>query len=445
MKTFVDCLLPEQWRKVIEHLTIMQDTCSLAMVNKRFYKLVEMDFKQLCYDHVVYRLKGETWAWAFSNFFNRAYNVMCGPKGLYMFNGVCCPFTGKMAMRVRDHSSRILLTNIDFGRNEFTILDFTAYTKFIGTLCIINQGSELLLRLSSSVLIYDLNAMKVTYHITFTKPARTEYQAEYLSVQAGSIVDYYTKKRFTIDARSPEFFMHYVNRFDKCKYVVVRTTNDEVIVIDSETDERHNVCKWRHDTHVYIINVNNCVVLLGLRGCDIGCRIYCLKRKTFVLDLTNDKWCLFNSNTLYNCNTSSFLVYDKHIRNWREVRPDTWLGLERRCDCSITDNFVPFTSYKVMKSFRNNAVTLVFLNFKKGNVRVKSFHPELAYKSTNGCCMPKELDYDHPIAHLMQLQYPTPNEKSKEFSDWFTKLHINRTSVPLIDAKTGAIKEELYT
>ncbi|CAD5218890.1 unnamed protein product [Bursaphelenchus okinawaensis] len=67
MKIFVQLLQAELWCKVVKHLTIVDDTCSLAVVNKYFYKLVKMDFKQLCYHHVVYRLKGETWAYAFSD------------------------------------------------------------------------------------------------------------------------------------------------------------------------------------------------------------------------------------------------------------------------------------------------------------------------------------------------------------------------------------------
>ncbi|CAD5230823.1 unnamed protein product [Bursaphelenchus okinawaensis] len=57
---------PDIWFRVKEHLSIMEDICSLATVNKYFYKMVHMDFKQLCYDHVVYRTEGETWAYAFS-------------------------------------------------------------------------------------------------------------------------------------------------------------------------------------------------------------------------------------------------------------------------------------------------------------------------------------------------------------------------------------------
>ncbi|CAD5218931.1 unnamed protein product [Bursaphelenchus okinawaensis] len=66
MKIFVDRLEAWMWYRIIEHVTGMEDTCSLAMVNKYFYKLVKMGFKKLCSDHAAYRLEGATWASAFS-------------------------------------------------------------------------------------------------------------------------------------------------------------------------------------------------------------------------------------------------------------------------------------------------------------------------------------------------------------------------------------------
>ncbi|CAD5213391.1 unnamed protein product [Bursaphelenchus okinawaensis] len=122
MSIFADRLLPELWQRVIEHVPSMEDTCSLAVVNKYFYKLVNMDFKQLCYDHVLYRLKGETWAYAFSNFGTR---VRSNKERI-----VCCPFTGKMAIHLK-HSTYVLLTNLDFGLREFTLVDFRSVVNIV--------------------------------------------------------------------------------------------------------------------------------------------------------------------------------------------------------------------------------------------------------------------------------------------------------------------------
>ncbi|CAD5217485.1 unnamed protein product [Bursaphelenchus okinawaensis] len=101
----------------------MEDICSLAMVNKCFYKLVNLDFKKLCYHHVVYRLKDETWAYAFSKFGDRSYYI--SGAGFYHEHSVCCPFTGKMAITLKN--GYVILNNIDFCLKQFTIVDFTLY------------------------------------------------------------------------------------------------------------------------------------------------------------------------------------------------------------------------------------------------------------------------------------------------------------------------------
>ncbi|CAD5219020.1 unnamed protein product [Bursaphelenchus okinawaensis] len=150
----IACLPSELWHRVIRHLTIMEDTCSLAMVSKYFYKLVEMDFKRECRNHVVYRLKGETWAYAFSNLGSRSYNTIIAKIEFYRDNAICCPFTGKIALALND--AYVLLTNIDFGLSEFTILDFSSYTNKVTRVNMINRGTELLVHSVTFVLVYDL-------------------------------------------------------------------------------------------------------------------------------------------------------------------------------------------------------------------------------------------------------------------------------------------------
>ncbi|CAD5230735.1 unnamed protein product [Bursaphelenchus okinawaensis] len=160
MRTFAGQLPPESWHKVVNHMTSMNDMCSLAVVNKYFYKMVNTDFKQLCYDHIIYRLENECWAYALSQFESRAYNVMPDDFEMYRQNAVCCPFTGKMALKLEN--GYVVLSNIYFGLKQFTLLDFTPYTDTITRVNMINRGQQLLVRTPTVVLIYDLHTMKVT-------------------------------------------------------------------------------------------------------------------------------------------------------------------------------------------------------------------------------------------------------------------------------------------
>ncbi|CAD5214944.1 unnamed protein product [Bursaphelenchus okinawaensis] len=52
--------------RVLKHVTDVEDLCSFAQTTSYFYKITNMDFKKLCYKNVIFRMKGETWATAFS-------------------------------------------------------------------------------------------------------------------------------------------------------------------------------------------------------------------------------------------------------------------------------------------------------------------------------------------------------------------------------------------
>ncbi|CAD5219512.1 unnamed protein product [Bursaphelenchus okinawaensis] len=57
---------PEVWLRVVNHITHMEDVCRFSMISEYFYRLINTDFRSLCYKNMVFRLPGETWATAFS-------------------------------------------------------------------------------------------------------------------------------------------------------------------------------------------------------------------------------------------------------------------------------------------------------------------------------------------------------------------------------------------
>ncbi|CAD5220288.1 unnamed protein product [Bursaphelenchus okinawaensis] len=438
MKFFFHHLLPEIWENVIEHVTIMEDICSLAVVNKYFYKLVKTDFRQLCYYHAVYRLKGETWAYAFINFGNRAYNAVCGNKIYYLDHAICCPFTGRFAITLLFNYGCVLPTNIDFSLNQFSVLDFRSYTTQITYLNMINRGKELLVRSPYVTLVYDLSSMKVTHILTHN--ALNQYYA----IQTGRVVDCYTKKEFQVDVKNSLFEIFYINSYGKCKYVGVHTIDDKLVVIDSETGEKHEVCEWRDKMVVYVTSENNSVVITGSRRHAQGCQIYCLRRRSFVFDQINDeRWFLFNSSSLFKPADMSFLVYDTEINNWREIKPNPSLRLERRCECYLTSDFVPMPTYTIMESFQDGIVKRVLLRFKKGVVRATTFNAEVEFiPEKHNNWQPLE-DDNHPIAQFLQMNDVKPSKKASSLIGWFSQSYMIEPRIQLVDAKTGAIKEGL--
>ncbi|CAD5206134.1 unnamed protein product [Bursaphelenchus okinawaensis] len=324
MQIFAERLEPELWCIVIKHVTIVEDTVILAMMNKYFYKLVNMDFKKLCYDHLVYRLEGETWAHAFLKLGGRLFNVIPSNKRFYAENTVCCPFTGKIAIKLE--GGYVVLTNIDFALNEVKLLDFTSYTKEVTRVNMINRGKELLVRTHYFILVYDLHSMEVKGK--YWQKDKFEFQI----VQDGTIFDYYTKKEYKIDAVHPNGTINYVNAYDNSKYIGVHTRDNKLVIINTETDERHEVCKWTLKmVVVYVINENDSVLIQeGLAG-----RIYSIKQKQFVFNYSDHTWFL-NSNAFFD-SIGLFTFYNKQSTQWQTVKIDPSLRLSYRYQvyCSV--------------------------------------------------------------------------------------------------------------
>ncbi|CAD5212406.1 unnamed protein product [Bursaphelenchus okinawaensis] len=370
-----------------------------------------MDFKQLCYEHVVYRLKGETWAYAFTHFGDRAYNSGCCCKYNYLRDAICCPFTGRIAIRLIG-GCVVLLTNIDFSLNEVTVLDFTAITMTIMDVKLINRGNELLVKTHALgfALIYDIGTMEVKYKI-FSDAFHQCY-----AIKTDCVVDYFTRKQFQIKVEDTFVDIYYVNSYDHC--------------------ERHDVCDWRHNMFVYLISENGSVVITSKSNNDAGCQIYCLKRRAFVLNELNDeKWFLFNSNTLFRPANTSFLVYNKKIKNWKEIKPNLSLRKEQRCECHLTADFVPMPSYKIMESFPNDIAKHALIRFKQGGPQTKTFDREVEIISENHYHLLRHKDEKHPISEYRRMEWPMSNEKSQEFAKWYEQVYMAEPNIKLINVK----------
>ncbi|CAD5218341.1 unnamed protein product [Bursaphelenchus okinawaensis] len=80
----------------------------------------------LCYKKLVYRLRGETWAEAFSltNYRTVDKNLEQVDAFIFKKQSICCSYTGTMALILEN--KQILITNIDLGKNSFELIDFSS-------------------------------------------------------------------------------------------------------------------------------------------------------------------------------------------------------------------------------------------------------------------------------------------------------------------------------
>ncbi|CAD5217737.1 unnamed protein product [Bursaphelenchus okinawaensis] len=455
MRIFANQLSAELWLSVIEYLDIWEDAISLAMVDKCFYKLVNQDFKQICYDHVIYRLKGETWAEAFADFATRTIRMMFVDSFFHQEQAVCCPFTGKMAIKY--DNGYVVLTNLDFGRKEFTIIDFTSYTNQITHVNMINRGTELLIRTPTFVLVYDMYSMKVIQQhdmiatskglqdMIATSKGLHGQMLNYQIIKNGSVFDLYTRKEFKIDAQTPKGYISYISVYDKSKYIAVHTKDNFLVIINSKTNEKHQVCEWTAGMKVYVINENDSVFVLGdyYDAADkIGLRIYSIKKQKIVFEEPNVRyWQLYNFNTLFQRSEKKFLTYNKTHDCWIKTKYDTNLLLCYRYGYFSDFGFLPSPTYKIAESQRYTAddelIRFTFFRFKKDSIRVRRFSAEIEERIAWDIEEEEQKTDKYQVKKLMNLKFPVLKENSTDFYNWFVKLHIANDCVPLIDAKTN--------
>ncbi|CAD5217727.1 unnamed protein product [Bursaphelenchus okinawaensis] len=140
--------------------------------------------------------------------------------------------------------------------------------------------------------------------------------------------------------------------YDKRKYLGLRTRNNKLVIIDCETDERHELCEWKENLAVYIINESDSVVIMGFGS---GCRIYSVKNRRFEFcQLDDNDWVLFNYNTLFNFVTNVFLVYNKRWNVWQIKKTDPNLKLTEKWYLYVTSDIVPLPKYQVIVTSQNN-------------------------------------------------------------------------------------------
>ncbi|CAD5215146.1 unnamed protein product [Bursaphelenchus okinawaensis] len=152
--------------------------------------------------------------------------------------------------------------------------------------------------------------------------------------------------------------------FDKPKYLGLRTRDGKFVIVDCETDERHEICEWRERMAVYIINENDSVVIRG-NDDGYGCRIYSVKNRRFEFyEPDDDHWCLFNYNTLFNEITNSFLVYNKRMNLWQIKKADPNLQLTEQWFSYILAYAVALPKYQVIETYHRR----FFLSFERGKL-----------------------------------------------------------------------------
>ncbi|CAD5220370.1 unnamed protein product [Bursaphelenchus okinawaensis] len=362
------------WLDIIKYLDTMDDTVSLAMVNVYFYRIVGMDFKKICYEHVIFRQKGETWAYAYKNAGTNVNKTMFVKYSFHDKHAVCCPFTGKMAIKL-DHGY-LLLTNIDFGLKELTILDFTSYTDQITHVNMIN-GKEILVRTPFFTLVFDLHSMKTDKRHDICE-WRQGMKVYVISENDSLFIkdQFYNDRKLKIPGA-------------KCEIYSMKRQKFQPVELDEG-------CYW--DTFNYSTLFNR------------------KTQKFLVYNKHNYEWIRVQAKP-------ELLI----VHRWLES------GL-------FLNPLSPFNIVLCKYGNTDTLARHFFIQFKKNDVCMKHFKAILNYWDMTRGINDFKVQNKHQIEKLMNMKFPVPKESSADFYDWFVQLHVANDNVPLIDAKTSATK-----
>ncbi|CAD5218857.1 unnamed protein product [Bursaphelenchus okinawaensis] len=260
--------LPVELRiRVIKYIENMEEISRLATISKFFYRLINIDFQILCFKNSVYRLAGETWSEAFSNTNYRTLdvNIETCPALKIKKHSMCCPYTGTVALILEDN--RVLITNIDFAKKVFEIIDFRSVEGTMANLQLINKSTKLLVDMTTSYVVYDLVEKEITKVYSALKEER--YYSFTLYYREGILVDLYNQKEYKVKTAKPQLVRCIVNAdlYGYREYVGYVNYYFGLVTINNYTGEQTVIYKKRNSNYdtIRILDGEDQVMVQGGR------------------------------------------------------------------------------------------------------------------------------------------------------------------------------------
>ncbi|CAD5228122.1 unnamed protein product [Bursaphelenchus okinawaensis] len=227
-------MYPGFWPRIADYLA-QEDVCTLAQTNKYFYKLINMDFQSLCYRNLIFRLKDETWATAFSNAQYRKMSRIIWRKDEAKLskNSFFCPHTGTMAVVLK--YKQVMLTNLDFGKKVFELLNFRGHKGYLLNVQLINKSTKLIVDMKNTYVVYDLVKKRVVK--VYSARPEERYSTFTLYYGNGLLVDVYNQREYPVfPIKVPEMPKIYnVDAFGYRKYVGFVSVHGHFILIHTDT------------------------------------------------------------------------------------------------------------------------------------------------------------------------------------------------------------------
>ncbi|CAD5223693.1 unnamed protein product [Bursaphelenchus okinawaensis] len=294
---------------IIDNVPYMDDVCSFARVNKQFYKIVNYNFKKLCYQNMVYRVKNETWAEAFQFSTKRCLDHYKS----YYETEKCCLFTGRIAWIVND--TIVAISNIDLTDVKLKVINFGTNSGRLLSVRLVNRGKTMIVVATNAFLLYDFATGKIEKIDGDTRDTNL------LLIKDNIVTDLCTKKTFKLDVHVKQKKVYNVSECDIRRYFGVVSNDNNLILLDNNTTEQNVICKVETTQNLYIIDKLNFVLLLSP---DL-IKIYDIKNKNLIFEHHGGgKWQLVSNYALYTPTTAEFIVYKKRTLSWEPLILDKY-------------------------------------------------------------------------------------------------------------------------
>ncbi|CAD5218843.1 unnamed protein product [Bursaphelenchus okinawaensis] len=189
-------------------------------------------------------------------------------------HSMCCPYTGTVALILEDN--RVLITNIDFAKKVFEIIDFRSVEGTMANLQLINKSTKLLVDMTTSYVVYDLVEKEIVKVYSALKEER--YYSFTLYYREGILIDLYNQKEYKVKAATSPLIRCIVNAdlYGYRKYVGYVNCHRELVTINNSTGEKRVICQKDNDSYdtIRILDIVDQVLRQGS-----GTRVFDIRTK----------------------------------------------------------------------------------------------------------------------------------------------------------------------
>ncbi|CAD5227626.1 unnamed protein product [Bursaphelenchus okinawaensis] len=325
----------------------------------------------MCYHDKIYRLKGETWATAFSLTSSRAFNL-CGKRV------VNCRHSGNILFHLGPH--HVILAHIDFANFKFEFIDFSQYFEDeVSDIILINNGTRMIVKCGNffdhTAYLYDIAAQKIIRRFR-TDDFSTRICSE--PITSTILYDPYSDIEFELPQNTISISCMNTS-YDKHRYLAFWSWSKELYLQDTKTDYFFKLCRITDTvfSHYIFEDIGHVFITSDSYGPQYHIYFYDIKSQVKVYERSyigdRNFWHVFSSNSIINTNTEELIVYNVQKKQFFSSFINYQHSLSPNVNPQEDCNFITSSSAdgRRLKCYKHRGQIRTFLcNFNKDRLRL---------------------------------------------------------------------------